>query len=144
MARLLLPMVSKPGPQPAANGGTMILVVDDDPMVTTSLSLLLKQAGYRSAAAASPAEALQRLEHGDWELVLQDMHFSRWASGEEGLELLQEIKGRQPAVPVVLMASWGSNDLAAQGLRAGAADFVIKPWTNEQILRVVQRALGPA
>lgn len=122
----------------------MILVVDDDPMVTTSLSLLLKQAGYRSAAAASPAEALQRLEHGDWELVLQDMHFSRWASGEEGLELLKAIKGRQPEVPVVLMASWGSNELAGRGLRAGAADFVIKPWTNEQILRVVKKALGPA
>ena len=122
----------------------MILVVDDDPMVTTSLALLLKQAGYRSAAAASPAEALQRLARGDWELVLQDMHFSRWASGEEGLELLAEIKGRQPQVPVVLMASWDSDDLAAQGLRAGAADFVIKPWTNEQILRVVEGALGPA
>ena len=122
----------------------MILVVDDDPIVTTSLSLLLKQAGYGSATAASPGEALQRLEHGDWELVLQDMHFSRWASGEEGLELLTEIKGRQPQVPVVLMAAWGSSDLAAEGLRAGAADYVIKPWTNEQVLRVVKTALGQA
>ena len=122
----------------------MILVVNDDPIVSTSLTLLLKQAGYRSATAASPGEALQRLEHGDWELVLQDMHFSRWASGEEGLELLTEIKGRQPQVPVVLMAAWGSSDLAAEGLRAGAADYVIKPWTNEQVLRVVKTALGQA
>ena len=120
----------------------MILVVNDDPIVSTSLTLLLKQAGYRSATAASPGEALQRLEHGDWELVLQDMHFTRWASGEEGLELLKAIKGRRPQVPVVLMASWGSNDLAAQGLRAGAADCVIKPWTNEQVLRVVKTALA--
>ena len=72
----------------------MILVVDDDISVTTSLSLLLKQAGYQTATAASPAEALEWLERGGCELVLQDMNFSRQTSGEEGMELLQEIKQR--------------------------------------------------
>ena len=122
----------------------MILVVDDDPSVTASLSLLLKQAGYRTATAASPAEALQRLESGGCELVLQDMNFSRRTSGEEGMELLREIRGRQAGLPVILMTAWGSIELAVEGIKAGAADFVTKPWTNEQILQVVKRALGLA
>jgi len=104
----------------------MILVVDDDTSVTTSLSLLLKQAGYQTATAASPAEALAWLERGGCELVLQDMNFSRQTSGEEGLELLQEIKQRWASMPVILMTAWGSIELAVQGIKAGAADFVTK------------------
>ena len=122
----------------------MILVVDDDISVTTSLSLLLKQAGYQTATAASPAEALEWLERGGCELVLQDMNFSRQTSGEEGMELLQEIKQRWASVPVILMTAWGSIELAVQGIKAGAADFVTKPWTNKQILQAVKTALGLA
>ena len=101
----------------------MILVVDDDISVTTSLSLLLKQAGYQTATAASPAEALEWLERGGCELVLQDMNFSRQTSGEEGMELLREIKQQWASVPVILMTAWGSIELAVQGIKAGAADF---------------------
>ena len=122
----------------------MILVVDDDISVTTSLSLLLKQAGYQTATAASPAEALEWLERGGCELVLQDMNFSRQTSGEEGMELLREIKQRWASVPVILMTAWGSIELAVQGIKAGAADFVTKPWTNKQILQAVKTALGLA
>ena len=122
----------------------MILVVDDDISVTTSLSLLLKQAGYQTATAASPAEALEWLERGGCELVLQDMNFSRQTSGEEGMELLQEIKQRWASVPVILMTAWGSIELAVQGIKAGAADFVTKPWTNKQILQAVKTALSLA
>ena len=122
----------------------MILVVDDDISVTTSLSLLLKQAGYQTATAASPAEALEWLERGGCELVLQDMNFSRQTSGEEGMELLREIKQQWASVPVILMTAWGSIELAVQGIKAGAADFVTKPWTNKQILQAVKTALGLA
>ena len=75
--------------------------------MTTSLSLLLKQAGYQTATAASPAEALDWLERSECELVLQDMNFSRQTSGEEGMELLREIKQRWASVPVILMTAWG-------------------------------------
>ena len=122
----------------------MILVVDDDISVTTSLSLLLKQAGYQTATAASPAEALEWLERSECELVLQDMNFSRQTSGEEGMELLREIKQQWASVPVILMTAWGSIELAVQGIKAGAADFVTKPWTNKQILQAVKTALGLA
>ena len=69
------------------------------------------------------------------QLVLQDMNFSRRTTGEEGLALLQRIKALTPALPVVLMTAWGSISLAVEGMKAGAADFVTKPWTNPQCSR---------
>lgn len=121
-----------------------ILLVDDDASVTTSLALLLKQAGYRSQSAPSPDEALRRMELEEFALVIQDMNFSRKTTGEEGLALLQTIKERRPHVPVILMTAWGSISLAVQGMKAGAADFVTKPWTNKQFLQTVETALGLA
>ena len=122
----------------------MILLVDDDQSVTASLSLLLKQAGYRSRAASSPDEALVILRDEPCRLVIQDMNFSRRTSGEEGLTLLRQIKEHNPTVPVVLITAWGSIALAVEGMKAGAADFVTKPWTNQQLLQTVRTALGLA
>jgi two-component system NtrC family response regulator len=122
-----------------------ILVVDDDASITASLGLLLKQAGHRAIAAASPAQALERLaEHPDCALVLQDMNFTRATSGAEGLELLRQIRAQRPTLPVILMTAWGSIGLAVEGMKAGASDFVTKPWTNPQLLQAVETALGLA
>ena len=120
----------------------MILIVDDDRSVTASLSLLLKQAGYPSIAASSPGEALDILKRQPCRLVIQDMNFSRRTSGEEGLDLLRRIRSTTPAIPVILITAWGSIALAVEGMKAGASDFVTKPWTNQEVLRVVRTALG--
>jgi DNA-binding NtrC family response regulator len=122
----------------------LILLVDDDPSVTASLSLLLKQAGYGSRAAASPAEALECLGRERFDLALQDMNFSRQTTGEEGMELLRAIKAGHPQLPVILMTAWGSIELAVRGVKAGAADFITKPWTNEQLVQAVKTALSLA
>jgi DNA-binding NtrC family response regulator len=121
-----------------------ILIVDDDFSVTASLVLLLKQAGYPSHPAATPVEALELLEREEFDLILQDMNFSRETTGEEGLALLKEIKTRKPQLPVILMTAWGSIALAVKGMQAGAADFITKPWNNEQILQSVRTVLGLA
>ncbi|MGH7452374.1 MAG: sigma-54-dependent transcriptional regulator [bacterium] len=121
-----------------------ILIVDDDFSVITSLALLLKQAGYLSHSAASPAEALELLEREKFDLILQDMNFSRQTTGEEGLALLKNIKARKLQVPVILMTAWGSIALAVKGVQTGAADFITKPWSNEQLLQSVRTALGLA
>jgi two-component system NtrC family response regulator len=120
----------------------MILIIDDDRSVTASLALLLKQGGYASEAVTGPAEALAWLAVHPCELVLQDMNFSRQTTGEEGLSLLTRIRAAHPALPVVLITAWGSIDLAVRGMKAGASDFVVKPWTNEQILQTVRTVLG--
>ena len=122
----------------------MILIVDDDPSVTASLALLLKQAGYASHGVSRPAEALRWIEREACALVIQDMNFSRQTTGEEGLDLLARIKAIRPSLPVVLITAWGSIGLAVAGMRAGASDFVTKPWSNQQILQTVKTALGLA
>jgi DNA-binding NtrC family response regulator len=122
----------------------MILIIDDDPSVTTSLALLLKQSGHRSKSVSTPAEAIAFIEKENFQLVLQDMNFSRTTSGEEGIELLKRIKELRPNLPVVLITAWGSINLAVQGIRAGASDFITKPWTHQQIIQAVSTALGLA
>ena len=121
-----------------------ILLVDDDPSVTASLALLLKQAGYASRTAAAPAAALEALGREEFQLVIQDMNFSREISGAEGLSLLGEIKRRFPRLPVILITAWGSIALAVEGVKNGAADFITKPWSNRQLLQAVETALGLA
>jgi two-component system NtrC family response regulator len=121
-----------------------ILVVDDDVSVTTSLALLLKQAGFAQLSAATPAEALARLDARAVDLVIQDMNFARATTGDEGLRLLREIRARYPGIPVVLITAWGSIALAVEGMRSGAADFVTKPWDNARLVGVIQTALSLA
>jgi DNA-binding NtrC family response regulator len=122
----------------------VILLVDDDPSVIASLALLLKQHGYATVGAATPAEAVAAAARADLALVIQDMNFSRQTTGEEGLALLARLKAARPDVPVILLTAWGSISLAVQGMKAGAADFVTKPWSNQQIVQSVATALGLA
>jgi len=122
----------------------MILIVDDDPSVAVSLGLLLKQHGYPSCAARGPEEALARVGDPDVDLVLQDMNFSRGTDGQDGLNLLARTKAARPELPVILITAWGSIALAVEGVKAGASDFITKPWSNAQILQGVATALSLA
>lgn len=122
----------------------MILLVDDDPSIVASLSLLLKRQGYTTRSASSPTEAFGVLDHEPVELVLQDMNFSRVTSGEEGFAFLAELRRRHPTLPVILITAWGSIAMAVEGIKAGAADFVTKPWNNAQLLQSVETALALA
>ena len=122
----------------------MILIVDDDPSVTASLGLLLKRHGHPTRAARSREEALRALREQEFDLVLQDMNFSRATTGEEGMELLAEIRRLRPRTPVILITAWGSISLAVEGMKAGAADFVTKPWSNAQLLQAVETSLSLA
>jgi len=119
----------------------MILLVDDDSSVLASLELLLGGRGHATVSAGGPAETLERLDAGDVDLVVQDMNFSRATSGEEGLALLEAIRGRSAELPVILITAWGSIDLAVAGMKAGANDFVTKPWSPERLVQAVETAL---
>jgi DNA-binding NtrC family response regulator len=119
----------------------MILIVDDDPSITASLALLLKQHGHRSRSAHSVDEALGVIRSEPPSLVIQDMNFSRRTSGEEGLALLTAIRAEHPEMPVILMTAWGSIGLAVEGMKRGAADFITKPWSNALVVQSVETAL---
>ncbi|GAA4508396.1 sigma-54 dependent transcriptional regulator [Hymenobacter ginsengisoli] len=115
----------------------MILLVDDDLAVRTSLQLLLKQAGYATRAVPGPAEALAAVRAEVPRLILLDMNFSATTTGADGLALLAQLKALAPQVPVVLLTGWGSIALAVAGMKAGAAEFITKPWQNEALLQTI-------
>lgn len=118
-----------------------ILIVDDDESVTSSLSMLLKRAGYTPLTAFDPEQAMALAQQHRPALVIHDMNFSRQTTGEEGLGLLQRLRVMDPQLPVILITAWGSIDLAVQGMKQGARDFITKPWSNDRLLQVVSTAL---
>jgi DNA-binding NtrC family response regulator len=126
------------------NDPSRLLIVDDDLAVRSSLSLVFKQGGYSVVAVDGPDAAISSAEDRCPDLVIMDMNFSRRTTGEEGLQLLGELKRRHPELPIVLITAWGSIPLAVQGMKAGAADFVTKPWNNEHLLGTVNTLLSLA
>jgi len=118
-----------------------ILIIDDDFAVQTSLSLLLNQNDYETVTASNPDEALEVIKEVKLDLIILDMNFTMETTGEEGLALLKEIKNLLPAIPVILITAWGSISLAVEGMKAGAVDFITKPWSNEFFLQSVRTAL---
>lgn len=125
----------------------MILVVDDDKNIRLSLKLILERNEYEVALAEGPKEAMQIVRNTPAvELVLMDLNYTRATDGEEGLTLLKQVKVFRPDLPVILMTAWGSIDLAVQGMRAGAFDFITKPWDNGVLLDRIEtaRSLTPA
>jgi two-component system NtrC family response regulator len=122
-------------------GLTMILIVDDDSAVRSSLTFLLKRAGYETQAVETPEKALETVRKVAPRLILMDMNFTRTTSGEEGLQLLKQVRIFRPDVPVILITAWGSISLAVQGMRNGAFDFMTKPWNNRQLLNSIQTAI---
>ncbi|MDR1919471.1 MAG: sigma-54 dependent transcriptional regulator [Tannerellaceae bacterium] len=119
----------------------MILIVDDDAAVRSSLSFLLKHAGYESEAVSRPEEALAAVRRKTPALVLMDMNFTLTTSGEEGIRLLKQVKVLRPELPIILITAWGTISLAVQGMQAGAFDFVTKPWNNLMLLNSIRTAL---
>jgi len=122
----------------------VVLIIDDDVAIRTSLRLLLKQAGYATTAVAGPAEAMAAVRAAVPALVLLDMNFSADTSGADGLALLAELRALVPQLPVVLLTGWGSIALAVAGMKAGAAEFVTKPWQNEALLQTIATTLALA
>ena len=116
----------------------MILIIDDDAAVRSSLTFLLKRAGFRPEAVPGPKEALEVVRAMAPELILMDMNFTLTTTGEEGIQLLRQVKIFRPDVPVILMTAWGSISLAVQGMQAGAFDFITKPWNNLVLLKSIR------
>ncbi|HEV7378455.1 MAG TPA: sigma-54 dependent transcriptional regulator [Dyadobacter sp.] len=120
----------------------MLLIIDDDLAIRTSLALLLKSNGFQVKGAASPDDAYKILHNEIPELILLDLNFSISTSGDEGMTLLEGIRKHNPAIPVILITGWGTIDLAVQGMKLGARDFITKPWQNDYLLQSVNTILN--
>jgi DNA-binding NtrC family response regulator len=116
-----------------------ILIADDQADIRESLRLLLKNEGFETVPAASPAAALAELEAREFDAVLMDLNYTRdTTSGKEGLDLLTRIQMVDSTLPVVVMTAWGNVEVAVEAMRRGARDFLQKPWENERLLTILR------
>ena len=119
-----------------------VLVIDDNPAVGTALSLLLSLRDIQPLVALSPEQGLALLETQDIDLVIQDMNFSAdTTSGADGTALFHALRARQPDLPVILLTAWTRLDSAVALVKAGAADYLAKPWDDTKLLATVENLL---
>ncbi len=119
-----------------------VLVIDDNPGVGEALALALSLRDIRPLVALGPAEGLAILEREPVDVVIQDMNFSAdTTSGEEGVALFRAIRARHVDVPVVLLTAWTRLESAVELVKAGAADYLAKPWDDAKLLATVENLL---
>jgi DNA-binding NtrC family response regulator len=116
----------------------MILIIDDDMAVRASLAILLEGEGYKVTAIGDPGAVMPVIQKHTPELVILDLNFSIETSGREGMALLSQIKAFNSSIPVILITGWGNIELAVEGMKLGANDFLNKPWTNDYLLQSVK------
>src|SRR5881227_4059247 len=116
-----------------------VLIADDQPDVLEALRLLLKGEGYKIDSSGSPAAILEAIDTDEYDAVLMDLNYARdTTSGQEGLDLLSQLRAHDQTLPVVVMTAWGSVEVAVEAMRRGARDFVQKPWENARLLIIVR------
>ena len=119
-----------------------VLVIDDNPSVATALEVLFSLQEIDTLRALSPDEGLRLLDRQAVDLVVQDMNFSAdTTSGEEGVQLFREIRRRHPDLPVILLTAWTHLDAAVDLIKAGAADYLAKPWDDRKLIASVDNLI---
>jgi len=119
-----------------------VLVIDDNPAVAQALALLFGLHDIRTLAAATPEQGLALLARERADLVIADMNFSAdTTSGEDGTVLFRALRVQQPDLPVILLTAWTHLESAVQLVKAGAADYIGKPWDNDKLLATVENLL---
>jgi len=119
-----------------------VLIIDDHPGVGQALELLLSLHDIEASVATSPAEGLALLETRPFGLVIQDMNFTAdTTSGEEGVALFRAIREQHADLPIVLLTAWTHLETAVELVKAGAADYLAKPWDDHKLLATVENLL---
>ena len=115
-----------------------VLIIDDNAAVGIALDVLFSLHDIAALHAASPEEGLALLARQPVDLVIQDMNFTAdTTSGEEGVALFRAIRRQYPDLPVILLTAWTHLDAAVDLIKAGAADYLSKPWNDERLLATV-------
>jgi len=119
-----------------------VLIIDDNSAVAIALEVLFSLHDIDAMRAASPEAGLALLERHTFDLVLQDMNFSAdTTSGEEGVALFRAIRARHPDLPVILLTAWTHLDAAVDLVKAGAADYLAKPWDDNRLIATVNNLI---
>src|SRR4026208_1000154 len=123
-------------------GDRTVLVIDDSEAVRAALDVLLSMHGARVLGADTAISGIDLLARESVDLVIQDMNFRREAtSGEEGIALFRQIRALHPELPVILLTAWTHLETAVELVKAGASDYVAKPWDNARLLTTVRNLL---
>jgi len=117
--------------------GAAILVIDDEDVVRDVLERLLSRSGYQVTCAATAAEGIERLDAGEFHLLLLDLMLP----DRSGMEVLSEALARRPEQMVVMMTAFATVESAVAAMRAGAQHYLTKPFKNEEVLVVLENVL---
>ncbi len=119
--------------------GASVLLVEDEPGIQLAIRGLLRREGYETRVAGSGSEAMALLSAEAFDLVLTDLSLP---DGVNGLDLVRYVGKHQPGTPVILITAYGSENIAKDAIEAGAFDYVPKPFNNDEIRAVIQRAIA--
>jgi putative two-component system response regulator len=125
-------------PSRSGNARPRVLCVDDEPVILQILRRLLEVQGFEAIACSDPKAALANFSAGVIDVVITDIHMP----GMDGLTLMRGLRQLEPELPVVIVTGHGTVDTAIQALREGASGMLVKPFTGEELLTEVRRALG--
>lgn len=114
-----------------------ILVVDDDPLILESLSLLLREHGFSITTCGNARDAIEEFGKGSFTAVLTDIKMPEIS----GIELLEKIHASSPDIPIILMTAYAELDVAIDAIKKGAFDFIIKPFKSEQLVHSIEKAV---
>lgn len=120
-----------------------ILVIDDNEDILFALKLLLRQHVEHIETLTGPENIPEMMTKDNWDVILLDMNFTKDAiSGQEGFDALQVILDHDPNAVVVFITAYGDAEKAVRAIKAGATDFILKPWQNEKILATINSAVN--
>ncbi len=126
-------------PAPAASStASRLLIIDDEPSIRESLETLLVLEGFDVTLAPDGTRGIEILEHGEFDLLLLDLALP----GESGIDLLPKITGMHPNLPVIMITAFGTVGNVVDAVRAGAENFIQKPWDNEKLLADIRSAIA--
>ena len=114
-----------------------VLIVDDEPIVRESIRDWLKDAGYQVAIAESGEEAMEMIEKQDFSVMVLDVRLP----GETGIKVLEEVKALKPQIKSIIITAYPSAELAAEAMKLGAADYLVKPIAPDDLERLIKETL---
>jgi len=122
--------------------GGKILMIDDDEDVLLAAKMLLKKQNHNVIIEKNPKKIPFLLNNDTYDVILLDMNFSKdITSGKEGFYWLEQIIGHDPSAVVIMITAFGDVEMAVTALKAGATDFILKPWQNEKLVATISTAI---
>lgn len=117
-------------------------MIDDDEDVLLAAKMLLKKQGHHIIIEKNPKKIPFLLNNDTYDVILLDMNFSKdITSGKEGFEWLEQILNHEPSAVVIMITAFGDVEMAVRALKAGATDFILKPWQNEKLIATISTAI---